>query len=443
MNFYEKRLELLKEAYEFKANNNIDSDFSRRFFEIVEEAILYLLESNDNFFGQFMLKVKRKIRLEMTYPVGTVPKRDGFNMYFNPILFLQCTKKEMAALFKHEIYHIMYSHYERKKSMEIRYNNEAIGAGLDISINQYIRDLPPYSQKIESVNRQYNLDLKEDRSVEEYSEKIYASIKSRIKEFVDKSDESTSDVIMENAHDIWSEIDMSSEEIDSLTKKTAISAFDENAPEGLEGIISKYNEKPQISWQKVLKSLLPSVKSGYKKTITRRNRRQPERMDLKGCLPNKEVQLIVALDISASINDKDLYKILIEVISITSYVKNDITVIECDDKIRKIYKLRNKNDIKNREKDNGSTKFSPVFEYIKQNNLRDSILIYFTDGVGERDLEVRPINKKTLWVLCGEDDLSLNKPYGKIRRIDTVKHEKIEGNVGLQMINSVIHDWAR
>ena len=279
--------------------------------------------------------------------------------------------------------------------------------------------------------------------MEEYSEKIYTSIKSRVKEFIDKSDESTSDVIMENAHDIWSEIDMSSEEIDSLTKKTAINAFDKNAPEGLEGIISKYNERPQISWQSVLKNLLPSVKSGYKKTITRRNRRQPERMDLKGRLPNKEVQLIVALDISASINDKDLYKILIEVISITSYVKNDITVIECDDKIRKIYKLRNKNDIQKREKDNGSTKFSPVFEYIKQNNLRDSILIYFTDGVGERDLEVTPINKKTLWVLCGEDDLSLNKPYGKIRRIDTVKHEKIEGNVGLQMINSVIHDWAR
>ena len=54
-----------------------------------------------------------------------------------------------------------------------------------------------------------------------------------------------------------------------------------------------------------------------------------------------------------------------------------------------------------------------------------------------------PINKKIIWVLCGDDDLSLDKAYGEIKRIDSKKHEKLEGNIGLQMVNSVIHDWAR
>ena len=68
-------------------------------------------------------------------------------------------------------------------------------------------------------------------------------------------------------------------------------------------------------------------------------------------------------------------------------------------------------------KDNGSTKFSPVFEYIKINNLRDYILIYFTDGIGEKVLSTKPINDKNLWVLTGNSVLSLEKPYGKVVKL--------------------------
>lgn len=442
MYFDERRQKLLKEICSLE-EDTIKSNFKSEFFKLVEDVILYLLQNDDNFFGQFMLKVKRDIRLDISYPLATIPKRGEYNMYFNPILFLQCTKKEMGALIKHEIYHIMYSHYERKKDMESRFNKEAIVTALDISINQYISDLPAYSLKLDSINKEYNLNLKENRSVEEYAEEIYKSIKSRVKEITKDEGEFKHDILMQDSHDIWNEIEVSSEDIDVLTKKTAICSYDENAPEELSGILERYNEKPQISWQQVLRNLIPSVKCGYKKTITRRNRRQPERLELRGRLPKKEAEIIIALDISASIKDDDLYKILIEVMSIASNVKNNITVIECDNEIRKVYKLRSKQDIQKRTKNNGATEFTPVFKYIKENNLRDSILIYFTDGVGEKELGIVPINKKIIWVLCGDDDLSLDKAYGEIKRIDSKKHEKLEGNIGLQMVNSVIHDWAR
>lgn len=440
MEFEEKRQKLFKEIC---SQEEIKNNFKSEFFKLVEDVILYLLQGEDNFFGQFMLKVKRDIRLDIPYPIGTIPRIGEYDMYFNPFLFLQCSRKEMGALIKHEVYHIMYSHYERKLYMENRFNKEAIVTALDISINQYIRDLPSYCLKLDSVNMEYNLNLKENRTVEEYAEEIYKSIKSRVKEISQENDETTHKILMIESHDIWDEIEVQSKDIDVLTKKTAICSYNDNAPEELSEIVKKYNEKPQISWQKVLKNLIPSVKCGYKKTITRRNRRQPERLDLRGRLPNKEVEIIVALDISASIDDSDLYKILVEVISITNNIKNNITVIECDNEIRRVYKLRNKNDIKKRNKNNGSTEFTPVFKYIKDNNLKDSILIYFTDGIGENTLGIVPINKKIIWVLCGDDDLSLDKPYGDIKRIDNKRHEKIEGNIGLQMVNSVIHDWAR
>nr|WP_286673795.1 MULTISPECIES: VWA-like domain-containing protein [unclassified Clostridium] len=433
----------MKKAYNIKSIDEFDNMYIKSFFQLVEEVILDLLENEDSFFGQFMLRVKRQIRIDLKSPIATIPKRSGFNMYFNPILFLQCEKKEMSALFKHEIYHIMYSHFSRERKMKERLSKEAINTALDISINQYIKNLPPWSKKINSINMEYNLNLKEDRSAEEYAEEIYKSIKSRIKEPKIDKEESLDEINLENAHDIWEEIDVSQVDIESLTKKTAISIYDENMPSDIEDIILSYREKAEISWQRILKNILPAIKSGYKKTTTRRNRRQPNRLDLRGRLPKNESELIVAIDISASMSDDTLHKILVEILEISKTINNTITIIECDDTIKRVYKLRSEKDIKKRYENNGATAFTPVFKYILENNLRNSILIYFTDGVGEKELDIKPLNKRIIWVLIGSEEFSLKNHYGTVKRISSDKEEKVEGNVGLRMVNSVIHDWAR
>lgn len=123
----------------------------------------------------------------------------------------------MAALFKHEIYHIMNSHFERDKN---KFNKEAIGVALDISVNQYIKDLPGFSKKLAGVNMEYKLSLEENRSIEDYAEKIYKSIKSRIKESkITKDDDIKYELDMTKAHELWDEIELSEEDIKSLTKK--------------------------------------------------------------------------------------------------------------------------------------------------------------------------------------------------------------------------------
>lgn len=443
MDFNEEREELLKEIYFADDNNKCGDFFKRRFFDLIEKVILFLLQGEDAFFGQFMLRIKREIRYDIKVPIATIPKRDGFNMYFNPIFFLNCTEKEMAALLKHEIYHIMNLHFERERQLKNRFSREAVGAALDISINQYIKDLPGYSRKIESINMEHNLSLRENRSIEEYAEEIYKSIKSRINNSDSSDDNSVDDLDMTKAHEIWDEIDIDEESIRSLTQKTAVSSYDKSTPEGLKKIILSYDKKPEISWECVLKNSIPEIKSGYKKTIARRNRRQPERFDLRGCLPKNEADIVVAVDISASMKDDEMKKILIEILGITHTSKSKVTVIECDNQVRRVYKLKSENDIQKRCKDNGSTLFSPVFKYIRDNNMKNCILVYFTDGVGERKLSIKPFNKKTLWVICGDEELSLKEPYGEIKRIHREKHEKIEGNIGLKMVNEVIHDWAR
>ena len=72
--------------------------------------------------------------------------------------------------------------------------------------------------------------------------------------------------------------------------------------------------------------------------------------------------------------------------------------------------------------------------------MRNVILIYFTDGVGEKELEIRPINKNTIWVLTGKEELSLGKPYGSIKRISKEFEEGTGGSTGLEMLRSTVDE---
>ena len=445
MNFEEKREKLLKQALDIKESGKVYSEFEREFFSLVEGVIISMLEGEDSFFGQFLVRIERSIRFNITWPLATVPKMQGFKMYFNPILFLNCDKKEMQALFKHEIYHIMYGHHERERVLKNKYTTTAVNLALDISINQFIKNLPMNSFKLERVNKEFNIDLKEDKSIETYAEEIENAIKAKAKNIMEANeDDDLSNMIdISKAHEVWEESNLNEDSIRDMTKKTAISAYNGKGPKDIEAIINSYTEKAEISWQDALKKAIPSLRAGEKKTIMRRNRRQPERLDLRGSLPNNVPEVIVALDISASMSDEEFNKILVEVLEISRIRTNKITVIECDNEIRRVYEIKSKNEIKKRVAKNGSTRFSPVFRYIKENNLKNHVLIYFTDGVGEKELEIKPIKSNTIWVLIGEEDLSLEKPYGEIKRIES-KFEKGEGGTaGLEMIKEYQREHGR
>ena len=92
MTFEEKRDSLLKQALDINENGNINSSFEREFFSFVESIIIDMLDREDSFFGQFLVRIERDIRFSITWPLATVPKMQGFKMYFNPMLFLTYDK---------------------------------------------------------------------------------------------------------------------------------------------------------------------------------------------------------------------------------------------------------------------------------------------------------------------------------------------------------------
>lgn len=445
MAFEEERRRLYNKFLEKKELEKIDEKTKRDFWSLLEDVIISLYDKENSFFGHFLIQIKREIRLDISWPIATKPSSHGFIMYFNPILLLECNKKEIQGLLIHEVYHIMMKHYERSLFLKDKYSKEAISVAMDIAINQYIKNLPSYSKKIDAVSLEYNIGLTQDMTMEEYAKRIQQAIdyKNMRATSKDNKESSKDNISQEKSHDIWEETSVSFDSVNESVKKIAINSSKKEAPKHIKGIVELMMEKPKLKWNDILKNMIPKAKSGYKKTTTRLDRRFPDRLDLRGKLPKRSPNILIAIDISASMSDKDVENILIEVLEISKNKACNISVIECDNDIRNVYKLYGTKDIKPRTKKNGSTKFSPVFKYIKNNNMRNYILIYFTDGVGEKRLDVAPINDKTLWVLTGDSSLSLEKSYGKVVKLEREKKEVYGSTYGLEELRDTIHDWPR
>ena len=147
--------------------------------------------------------------------------------------------------------------------------------------------MPMEAYRIDRVNREFNIELKENRSIQEYSKEIQKGIEERIeKSSKDKNSDSLArEVDIAKAHEIWDNIDVSDNNVKENVKKIALSLKSSGKPDEILKLISKFEEKEELSWQNILKRMISFiVKSGYRKTITRRDRRQPDRMDLRESL---------------------------------------------------------------------------------------------------------------------------------------------------------------
>lgn len=454
--FESLRRELLKDAYNLEDKVTINGQFKKRFFYLIELTTFSLMKGGNNFFGLFSMQMKREINTKLLWPVGTTVSLSHFVLHFNPFLFLNCNLEQMKALIKHEIYHIMFGHIKRQKQLIKKYSNFIVNTALDISINQYIENLPPWSSTIEKVNLSFKCDLPYEKNAEYYAKEIKKAMDKLTTE--DGKKKITNEEAMknstnvkieeykiENAHDIWSlnKDNFDLEHLKELTKKTANNASKGKAPTSIQKALKDLNRKAEIPWNEYLRRIIGTQPMGYKKTITRKDRRQPNRLDIRGKLPDHKIKLLIALDISGSMSDEDIQKVMVEVFDIVKNYSSDITIIESDNTIRRVYKVKRQGDVKKKLDTRGGTAFSPVFEYIYDNKLRDHILIYFTDGMGEEKLKVKPINCKTLWVLTGaEETLSLREPFGEIKKLSGKKVKKNDVTIALQDMKEIIKDWA-
>ncbi len=432
---YEKAGETVQAAAMLKANRAGDkleidwpSDFKNEFFNLVNQVSLSLMQEKEDFYGYFLIQMGRELRVDISSPTGVNFKGAKYVIYFNPIIFLTLTLKQMESTIKHEILHIISRHLIRVKALEDKYSTLAINMAMDVVVNQFLDYLPPYATTLESVNLHYDLKLKPYETFEYYVDKIQIELNLQEEDEegeendIPQNEDLKTKYDPEKTHDIWEE----SDEIDEKTIREFTEKFINNALKGgipayLEDMIAALrNSKGELPWNLYLSQLMGTVESNKKKVITRRSRRQPERLDLRGNLRSHKAEIAVALDISGSISNEEFKQAVQEVLHIVKNYNHEITLIECDSEVRRAYKVKSTKDIKERVAIGGGTRFTPVFDYANKRKI--NLLIYFTDGKGENQLKVIPRGYKVLWVISGRgDELSLKEPYGAVKKLKKIE----------------------
>ena len=189
-------------------------------------------------------------------------------------------------------------------------------------------------------------------------------------------------------------------------------------PAGFMSMVRELNEPPRLSWGQLLKKYVGTISAGKRKTRSRLNRRQPTRFDLSGEVDEKTLKIVVAIDTSGSVDDKQVAEIFNEVFAIIAHRKFELTVIECDAQIQRVYRVHTRADVQLSVLGRGGTAFTPVIEHINGDRYyRDALLVYFTDGWGEQSIP-RPRTYRNLWVLTRGDYLSVEEPYGAVISMD-------------------------
>lgn len=432
---YEKSYDIFDRADFFRARRNnekyevkIAKEYKEQFNSIIEKVTLSLMEDKENFYGYFLFQMERQIRFDMDSPSGINFKNAKYMIYFNPILFLQLDMNQMKSTVKHEILHVVSRHLLRVRELKGKVSSLAMSLAMDIAINQYLDYLPPYSVTLSGVNNKYSLDMTAYNTLEYYAFNIQKALnimEESKKGSEDDSQNNTEDDVKfkpETAHDIWQESSSVDEKtLTYFTEQYVKSAEKGTLPLHVQSLVDELkNTHESLPWNLYLKKIMGTVESSRKKTVTRRNRRQPERLDLRGELRSHKAEIAVAIDISGSISNEEFRQAVKEVFGIIKNYNHEISIIECDNEIRRVYKVRSEKDVKDRKLYGGGTKFTPVFEYCNKKHF--DLLIFFTDGKGEKRLEVIPRGYTLLWVISGRGEkLSLDNPHGYVKKLDTVK----------------------
>lgn len=433
-----QRRRLLQDIVRYTETGTLRQGFMGEFIRYFHEVTFALMTRGDDFFALFIGRLKLEVDLSLMWPLATVVSQDEIYLKINPLSFLFMQSEEAGSLIKHEVLHLILDHHRREKSLKKRYDKTAINLALDVAVNQYIQDLPPFCEKLATVNIKLGLDLKFNETLEYYVEAIDKALKANPEARGKLKPAREIDFSM--VHDSWGE-DNDPGKQPSREKLEEIVHYAKKGgtPEALQALLKKSGQG-KVSWMEELRKAIWTTPSGKRKTVTRRNRRQPDRADLKGELSNYVPQIIVGIDISGSIDDAAVLDYLTEIIAMYGIYGKPLRIIECDNAVRRDYHINSREEIRPLTERRRGTAFSPVFERLRQESQTDALLVYFTDGLGEGRLTVKPIHS-VLWIVTGTS-LSLEKSYGKIIYLHRKKTEA-ERSYGIEAMRELLHEWAK
>lgn len=132
----------------------------------------------------------------------------------------------------------------------------------------------------------------------------------------------------------------------------------------------------------------------------RKDRRFPNRDDLRGKTKDRMFNLLVVADVSGSMDDNAVIQTLGEVRHICEMTKTDVDLIQIDTQAYTPEKLTKKTKTFTR-KGNGGTSLHPALEMAKEHKIDYQAVVVLTDGgLWDGDIDhFEALNKKVIWLV--------------------------------------------
>ena len=166
--------------------------------------------------------------------------------------------------------------------------------------------------------------------------------------------------------------------------------------------------QPQLPWRMLLARYMTAVaRDDY--SYQRPSRREGEA--ILPSLKSTQVDVVVALDTSGSINDTEMQEFVSEIDAIKGQMRARLTLHACDARLCEhgpwVFEPWEEFTLPDNIYGRGGTRFTPVFEWLQQEARKPDLLVYFTDAEGEFP-KVEP-DYPVLWLVKGRGKV----PWGQ------------------------------
>ena len=369
-----------------------------------------------SFFGNLATRMKLINADEWCGTAAT----DGRNFYYNSRFIMKLKTKEVEFLFGHEVLHVVYEHIDRRGNRDPQIwniaNDYTVNADLKRhKVGQFITTVPClYEQKYDGKTSE---EIYDDLMKNMPKLNMDQLIDQLIDDHMDGDGDSDGDD--EDGDKQGKRPKISAEERERIRQevKQAIIAAAQSAeagslPKGVERLVRQATN-PIMPWRELIQTNLTSaIRNDYSWT---RPSRRSWHMDaiMPGMTPGEEIDVVVAIDMSGSISDKQAQQFLGEISGMMEAFDGYKVHVFCFD--TDIY---NPADFTSENMDSideyqpaggGGTDFDAIFDYLKREGNVPKRLIVFTDGYpcgswGDKDY------CDTTWIIHGDPDP--NPPFG-------------------------------
>jgi predicted metal-dependent peptidase len=231
----------------------------------------------------------------------------------------------------------------------------------------------------------------------------------------------------EGAHDNWNQKldEMPLEKLEQLAQNLEnesarliqeVSRTCGNVPGEIQEMLMRLNQAGEVPWHRLLRNqIVNKIQAKYRRSLRRSNRRANSgRCIYPGRIPEYNFRIVWGIDESGSMSDTALAAGLVEMQSLVKqFAGVEITVVEFDCNIHRIYEVKKKTEIKHNAMGRGGTSFDPFFEWVAETGKADFVIL-FTDGFAPAP-QTRP-QVPLIWCLTGSGECPC-EGYGRVIRI--------------------------